>query len=366
MRDQTYAAQINFTRGVPAAEALPTELIKECAVSILSTHASIVLQYHAAAGFEPLRELLATNYGVDPGEILVSNGSLQILDLLSGFLLEPGDTVYLEKPSYDRTITLLRAHRARVFGVPMKKDGLDIEFLIQLLKREVPKFLYIIPDFQNPTGVSTSMDKRRELLELASRYDFWVIEDTPYRSLRYKGNHLPSLHSMNPKRVLHVSSFSKVVSPGLRVGYLIASQKIVRGVAKIAEDTYVTPNMLSQGIVYEFLCRGWLTSNIERLKRLYRPRMEALLFSLAQHLPYADWVEPEGGFFVGVNLPSTVDTTDLGLKAAEKGVNLTDGRAFFSNGDGSSFLRLPFCALSQEQIREGIARLGRAVKELEA
>lgn len=296
--------------------------------------------------------------------VLVSNGSLQIQEFLSRLLTSPGEVVLVEKPSYDRAITIFRRAGTQVVGVPLKPDGFDVGSLERLVEKERPRFFYIIPDFQNPTGVTTSLAKRERLVELAERYDFWILEDNPYRDLRYFGEEFPTIFSLHSEKVLYLSSFSKVLSPGIRVGYLIGPEQLVRQLTKMAEDTYVTPNMLSQGIVYEYCRRGWLEPNVDRLKDIYRPRLEALVSALEAYLPWAQWTKPEGGFFIGVYLPSKIDTSLLRAKAREMGVILSDGRGFFPDRDGGSFLRLPFCALSVEEIREGIGRIGSIVNAM--
>lgn len=322
-----------------------------------------MLQYYPAAGFRPLRGWLADRYDVALEGVLVSNGSLQILEFLSRLLTEPGDAVFVERPSYDRAITLFRRAGVRVMGVPLGPDGFESQTLERLLREEKPNFFYIIPDFQNPSGITTSLAKREKLVELAERDDFWIVEDSPYRELRYWGKEVPAIFSLGSQKVLHLSSFSKVLTPGMRVGYIIGPEQVVSKLAKIAEDTYVTANMLSQGMVYEYCQRGWLGPNIERLKSLYRPRLEALVSALEAYLSQAQWTNPEGGFFIGVYLPPEVDTSLLRAKA-EEGVKLSDGRGFFPDGDEGAFLRLPFCALSAEQIREGVSLLGSIVDML--
>jgi len=355
---------IDFARGVPPPEAFPTQQLQECARVVLEREGPVVLQYYPAAGLVSLREWLADRYNVAMECVLVSNGSLQILDFVSRLLASPGDVVLVERPSYDRAITLFRRAGVRVVGVPLEPDGFESEALERLLIDEKPKFFYIIPDFQNPTGITTSLAKRERLVELAGRHDFWIVEDSPYRDLRYWGQEVPAIFSRGSQKVLHLSSFSKVLSPGMRVGYLLGPEHVVRKLTKMAEDTYITPNMVSQGVVYEYCRRGWLGPNIERLKSLYRPRLETLASALQAYLPQAQWTRPEGGFFVGAYLPSEVDGSLLKAKAHEERVTLSDGRGFFPDEDGSGFLRLPFCALSDGQIREGMSRLGSIVNML--
>lgn len=356
---------ISFSRGVPPAEAFPTRQLQECATAILERESAVVLQYHPAAGFLPLREWLAQRHGVAPEAVLVGNGSLQIEDFLTRLLTSPGDSVLVENPSYDRAITIFRRAGAQVVGVPLEPDGFDVGALESLAKKEKPGFFYVIPDFQNPTGVTTSLAKRERLVELAERYDFWVLEDNPYRELRYVGEELPTVFSLGSEKVLHLSSFSKVLSPGIRVGYVIAPEPLVQQLARMAEDTYVSPNMVGQGIVSEYCRRGWLGPNIDRLRDIYQPRLEGLTSALEEYLGEAQWTRPEGGFFIGVYLAPPVNMSALRAKARDMGVLLSDGKGFFPEGDGNLFLRLPFCALSVHEIEEGIARLGSLVNSMD-
>ncbi len=349
---------INFTRGVPPAEAFPTKQLQECAFAVLEHHSSTVLQYQPASGYLPLREWLGQKYHVSPENILLSNGSLQLQIFSAEILAKTGANIFVEKPSYDRAITAFRKMGLCVHGVPLEEDGFNIEALERMIREKKPKFFYIIPDYQNPTGISTSKRKREKLVELAEANDFWIFEDNPYRELRYSGDEIPAIFSMGSEKVLFFSSFSKVLSPGIRVGYLVGPKHVLTKVTKLAEDTYITPNMLSQGIVSEYCQRGWLEPNIDRLKDLYRPRLKTLLSALDNYLPKAKRTEPEGGFFVGVDLSAGIDGSRLRSNALNSGVRLSDGNGFYSDNSGDSFLRLPFCALTSQEIEEGIKKLG--------
>ncbi|MEA3356797.1 MAG: PLP-dependent aminotransferase family protein [Candidatus Bipolaricaulota bacterium] len=353
---------IKLTRGNPATEAFPIEEIIECSESALKRSGDVLLQYHPAAGFLPLREILAEEAGVEVDQIIVSNGSIQLLGFLVEALLSPDDLVLVERPSYDRTITAFRRAGIQVMGVPIDRDGLNIAILEEVLKRYSPRLLYLIPDFQNPTGVTMSLAGRKAVLSLADQHDFMLIEDSPYRRLRYTGVDIPTLHQLNSKRVIQLSSFSKLLSPGIRVGWMVAPKEIVEQVTQIATDTYITPSMLSQGIVYEFIRQGRMPANIERLKSLYAPRLDRMLTELEAKLSKGDWSRPEGGFFVGLTLPEGVSGDRLRHQARQQGLVLSDGNGFFADGDGSRFLRLPFCALNECEIEEAITRLTAAIK----
>jgi DNA-binding transcriptional MocR family regulator len=353
---------INFTRGVPANESFPIEELTQAAATALRTHGVPMLQYGPSAGFEPLRAWIAEWHGVAADRVLIGNGSLQLIEFLGLQLLRPGDVVFTESPTYDRTLTLLRRAGAAVVGIPMEADGPNLEALERALARQVPKFFYMIPDFQNPTGATCSGPKRRQIATLADRHDFLLIEDAPYRLLRYRGLEEPTLYELAPERTLHMSSFTKLIAPGVRVGFMIGRADLLAKLATAAEDTYISPGYLAEGITYEWCRRGCLPPQIERLKRLYAPRLDACLAGLDSHMPDAVATRPDGGFFVSLTLPEGAATTSVRTEAASRGLNLADGLAFFPQGGGERFLRLPFCALSPQEIDEGVRRLAASVR----
>jgi 2-aminoadipate transaminase len=356
---------INFTRGVPANESFPIDDLIEAAGSILRTKGAAILQYGPALGFQPLREWLAEWQKVTPDRVLTGNGSLQIIEFLCLHMIRSGDVVFTERPTYDRTIGLLRRHGATLVGIPLEADGPNIEALERALEKQVPKFFYVIPDFQNPAGATCSGAKRKRIAELASRYGFLIVEDAPYRLLRYRGKEETTLYELAPELTLHMSSFTKLIAPGVRTGFMIGEPAIISKLAKVAEDTYISPGYVAQGITYEWCRRGLLPPQIERLKKLYAPRLDACLAGLDQYLPEATPTRPDGGFFISLTLPEGVTTTAVRAEGATRGLNLADGLAFFpgnNDGGGERFLRLPFCALTPAEIDEGIQRLAASVK----
>ena len=355
---------INFTRGVPATESFPVEKMVTASRVALEKYGTTILQYGKAHGFLPLREWLAEWQGVSVEQVMTGNGSLQIVEFLGYHFIQPGDVVFTEIPSYDRTLTLLRRHQAQIVGIPLEADGPNIEALETALKQHTPKFFYVIPDFQNPSGATCSLEKRQKLVELADKHGFWLLEDAPYRSLRYRGEELPSLFELNPACTLQMLSFSKLVGPGPRVGILYGQPQLLDKLAKIAEDTYITPSLLAHGIVYEFCNAGELPGQIDYLKKLYAPRLEACLEALDEHLPDSQPTRPNGGFFLSLTLPEGTTTGQVLEQAKTHNLNLAMGQAFFPNGGGERFLRLPYCALTPEEINEGIYRLALTVKEV--
>ncbi|MBN1875064.1 MAG: PLP-dependent aminotransferase family protein [Anaerolineae bacterium] len=361
----TNNSSIKFTRGVPAVESFPTAQLAECATTVLAEHSDVVLQYGKARGFPLLCEQIAHMQGVDTDRVIVGQGSLQLLDLIARMLFQPGSLVYAEDPSYDRTITILRRAGGHVVGFPLSKDGLDVEAVAARLKAgEIPVCLYIIPDFQNPSGSVLSFEKRQRLVQLARDYEFWIIEDVPYRRLRYRGDDIPTCFSMAPERVIQMSSYSKQICPGIRVGYAITPDLLKAQLAKMAEDTYISPSYFDQAVVYEFIRRGWLEPQIERLKALYAPRLDMTLAVLAETMiDLGTWTHPDGGFFIGLTLDGPINTDALLARARDANLFLTDGRGFFT-ASGENFVRLPFCALTPDEIEEGIVRLAEVVRKV--
>jgi 2-aminoadipate transaminase len=354
--------QINFTRGVPADESYPITELVDAAAAALRARGTGMLSYGPALGFTPLREWIAGWQGVPIDQVLAANGSLQIVEFLCLSLLSPGDLVFTESPTYDRTITLLKRHHATVVGIPLEADGPDLAALERELARHVPKFFYVIPDFQNPAGATCRGDKRRRIAELARKHGFLVVEDAPYRLLRYRGTDEPTIYSLAPERTLHMSSFTKLIAPGVRVGFAIGEAPLIKTLAKTAEDTYISPGYVAQGIAAEWCGRGLLDPQIARLKQLYAPRLDACLAALEREMPDADPTRPDGGFFVSLTLPAGSSTTAVRAAAATRNLSLADGLAFFPNGGGERFLRLPFCALTPAALDEGIRRLAESVR----
>ena len=351
---------INLTRGMPPPEVFPTEDLIECGEAALRRDPNVLLQYGRSPGYAPLREWLSQQYGVGPDQILIGNSSLEIFTFITQTLLRPGDRAFVESPSYDRSITLLRRAGAQVVGIPLEEDGMDMAALEKELDQGSPVLMYLITDFHNPTGITTSLEKRRRLAALAEEHGFWIVEDSPYRALRYGGQDVPTLWSLAPTRTLHMYSFSKVLAPGLRLGYALGPIEAISTLVKWAVDSYIGPVFPTQGMVYEYCRRGLPEPNIERLKETYRPRLHATFSALEKHVPQATWTHPEGGFYMGVTLPEGSAMANLLPRAEGAGLKLSDGRGFFPNPtDGNRFLRIPFCSVTLEEIEEGVARLAR-------
>jgi 2-aminoadipate transaminase len=338
---------ISLARGVPAAECLAIEELADCARAAIERDGATVLNYGPAGGYAPLREWIADRHRVEPERVVLTNGSLQGFRFLAD-LLSPTGTVIVEAPTYDRPLKILAELEAEVICVPLDEEPAV----------NGGAFLYTIPTFQNPTGQTLSHDRRKDLAELAKR-GLLVLEDDPYGLVRFEGKPLPTVFELaRGENVVYSSSFSKTVAPGLRVGYLVLPSALAERVVAAATDSYITPGLLSQATVYEFLSRGSFEPNLERIKGLLRERRDAMVSALERHLPEASWTVPEGGYFVWVELPPAIAASDL----RAEGVTFVPGSDFFCGPGGESALRLAFSYESPSAIEEGVRRLASAVR----
>jgi 2-aminoadipate transaminase len=350
---------ISFARGIPAPECLPVEELADCARAAIERDGHTVLSYGPVGGYGPLREWIGERHGVDPARVLVTNGSLQgFVFLASRF---GGARVLVESPTYDRPLKILAGLGAEVEALPMDEEGLDPDALEAALGRgPAPAFLYTIPTFQNPSGRTLSTDRRRRIVELARAHDLLVLEDDPYGLVRYEGEPPPTLFELDGgERVVYSSSFSKTVAPGVRVGYFVLPSPLERELEQLAVSTYITPVLLGQATVHEFLRRGRFEPNLGRVRELLGARRDAMLAALEDELAGGvRWSRPEGGYFLWLDLPEDVDAADLLVRAEERGVTFVKGADF---GGPPSSARLAFSYVSSDEIREGIRRLATLV-----
>lgn len=359
---------ISFARGVPGPDCLPIDEIGRCTLAVLAREQRDAPQYGPPSGFPPLRELLADRHEVEPARIFVSNGSLQGLAFLWQHLLR-GDRkrVLVEAPTYDRPLKILKGLGAEIEGIPMDEDGLELEPLQRALEQgPQPAFLYTIPAFQNPSGRTLSLERRRRLVELAEERDLLVIEDDPYGLVRFEGEALPSLLELaTPGRVIYSCSFSKTVAPGLRVGYQVLPPELAAAVEAIAVSTYVSPVIFTQAIVWEFLRGGLLEPNIASAGAKLRERRDVMLEGLERHFPVgSSWSRPQGGYFIWLDLPGDIDSAELLAAAEADGVTFVKGTDFFAGEGGESSARLAFSFATPAEIAEGIERLASVVGRL--
>jgi len=356
------AGSISFARGAPSADIMPADELRAAADAALRQDPAGSLSYGAGTGYGPLRDWIADRHGVDPATVLVANGSLEAGIMLFDHLVAPGAPVVVEAPSYDRTLLALRERGAELLPIALEDDGLDVAALERALERGArPSFAHVIPNFHNPAGCTLSLAKRERLLELASQADFIVFEDDPYREVRFDGEDLPTMYSLDSEqRVVYASSFSKTIAPGVRVGYLIGPPDVIAAVARAAVNTYISPNMLAQSIVGEFCRSGAIERSIATVRSALRERRDAVAEALERHFgDDARFVLPEGGYFLWVELPEDVDTALLLAAAQERGVTFVKGADFMVEG-GHNALRLAYSAVTPEQAREGVRILAEA------
>src|SRR5438445_3610027 len=276
------AQPISFARGAPSLDIVAVDDLRACAQAAFERDPKGAFSYGTAGGYGPLRDWIAERHGVEREGALATNGSMQADAFLFQLMVHEGDTVVVEAPTYDRTLLSLRELGASILAIPMQEDGLDVDALAHALEAGArPKLAHVIPNFQNPAGATLSLDKRRQLLELAARYEFVVFEDDPYGELRFEGESLPTMLSLDTEdRVVYASSFSKTVCPGVRVGYLVGPTALIEAVSDIARDTYISPSMISQAIVYEFCASGAIERSIETVREALRERADALAYAL--------------------------------------------------------------------------------------
>lgn len=357
---------ISFARGAPSADILPAEAVREAAKAALENDWQRALSYGTGVGHTGLGEWIAELHGVEPQQVMVTNGSMEAAALLFLHSLEPGDRVIVEQPSYDRTLLLLGRAGVELVPVALESDGVDLDAFEAALAGGPVKLAHIIPNFHNPAGCTLSEEKRARLVALAAEHRFTIFEDDPYRLVRFGGPEHETMLSMDRAgRVIHASSFSKTVSPGVRVGYLTGTHDEIARLAKRAGETYISPNMLAESVVWELCRSGALERNIEFVNGALRDRRDALVGALADQIPEAEFVVPEGGYFLWLTLGEDVSTPALLEAAAEEGVSFVAGPDFLLEG-GQNALRLSFASVPAERVPEGVGRIATALKKLRA
>jgi 2-aminoadipate transaminase len=362
----TAAQLISFARGAPSLDIVDVEGLKAAAVRAFDADPGGVTAYGTSVGYLPLRKWIADKHGVAPEQVLVTNGSLQADAFLFDHLVSTGDAVVVERPTYDRTLLNLRDKGGQVHAVTTQTDGVDTDELRKLLESGVrPKIAHIIPNYQNPAGVTLSLEKRRALLDLAAEYGFTIFEDDPYADIRFRGDALPSMLSMDERGVVvHASSFTKTVCPGVRVGYLVGPAPLIAEIAKKATNLYISPGMVAQAIVYQFCVSGDIDRSIATVREALAERVRVLAESLREHIPGVSFTEPDGGYFLWVELPDDVDVDQLLPAAARRGVAVVKGSDFLLDG-GKHALRLAYSAVTVDQIDEGVRRLAAAIEDIQ-
>lgn len=361
---------ISFSGGFPASRSFPVKALEDAASKVFKEDGVNALQYSATGGYLPLRQWIADRYmkriglSVDPANILITTGSQQALDLIAKSFIDPGDDVIVEYPSYLGALQSLAVFEPIFHEVNLNEDGLDLDELKLCLDKYNPKLLYTVPNFQNPTGISYSKENRLKLCDLVKNQDLVIIEDDPYGELRYLGEELPLLKSLLPDQVILMGSFSKIISPGMRLGWVIAHPEIFDKLYNAKEASDLHASTLDQRIIYQYLSDNDLDAHLSRTKTFYAKQRQKMAEAMEIYFPKEVRVAAsEGGMFFWVTLPKGISSTDLFFKAVEKKVLYVPGDPFYVSAKNMNTLRLNYTSANPDQIEEGILRLAEVFKE---
>ncbi|HNV96087.1 MAG TPA: PLP-dependent aminotransferase family protein [Bacteroidales bacterium] len=366
---------ISFAGGLPSPESFPVEELKDIVAEVLNTDGTMALQYGETEGDLRLRKALIDRYkseGVqmELGNLIITTASQQGLDLLAKIFINPGDKVICGLPSYLGGLSAFRSYGANLVGVPLDEYGLRSDLLEKMLaemkaKNDLPKFIYIIPDFQNPAGITMPEWRRKEILEIAYKYDVLIAEDSPYREIRFEGTPQPMFYQLDNKGyVITLGTFSKTFAPGFRIGWVMANEEIIDKFVVAKQATDLCTSAFVQKIAATYIEKGYFDKNIQKTVAMYKEKRDAMLSSLEKYMPKeVKWTTPEGGLFLFVTLPEWMDSEKLFMRAIEKNVAFVMGNAFYCDGSGRNTIRLNFSFMSVENNIEGIRRLADAVKE---
>jgi 2-aminoadipate transaminase len=370
---------ISFAGGLPAPEMFPVEEFRQASEKVLAEHGAKALQYGATEGYMPLRSLIVkqmARYGIHAREdnILLTSGSQQALDMIGRLLINPGDKILVESPTYLGALQAWSAYQARYVSVPIDQDGMRTELLEEAL-RSGPKFMYILPNFQNPGGVTLALDRRMKLIQMAEQYGIPIIEDDPYGQLRYSGEHLPPLvlldcdhlesragdtHGYFDGNVIYTSTFSKTLAPGLRLGWIVAPVDVIKRCVQSKQGMDLHTSTFVQMVAYEVAKDGFLEQHVRRIRQVYAHRRDVMLAAMERYFPEeVQWTRPAGGLFLWAWLPEGINTAELlELAVQTQRVAFVPGHAFYPDGQGKNTMRLNFSNATPEMIEEGIRRLG--------
>lgn len=366
---------ISFAGGLPAPEVFPVDEFKEACDVVLSEVGPQSLQYSTTEGYYPLRELIARHscrYGiqVDPDNIQITSGSQQALDLLGKLFINVGDRILLEAPTYLGALQAWNAYGPEYVTVPSDENGMQTESLENAL-RTGPKFIYVLPNFQNPTGATLSLERRMQLIELADQYGVPIVEDDPYGQLRYEGDHLPPVVVLDDQyqkngdqnyhgNVIYLSTFSKTLAPGIRLAWIVAPKEVISKIVQGKQGADLHTSTFIQMVAYEVASGGFLDEHVRKIRKIYGERRDVMLSAMETHFPDGvTWTRPLGGMFLWVTLPEGLDATQLFDEAVKLQVAYVPGAPFFPVGGGENTMRLNFSNATPEMIQEGIARLGK-------
>ena len=370
---------ISFAGGLPAADVFPVEEFAAACERVLREQGAIALQYSTTEGYLPLREMIvrhSANYGIKitPENVLITSGSQQALDILGKIFIDPGDRILVESPTYLAAIQAWKTYGAEFITVPMDNDGMNTDYLEEAL-RAGPKFIYVLPNFQNPTGVTLSLERRHRLIELADQYGVPIVEDDPYGQLRFEGEHLPSIVVLDSQfrgnttpcyrgNVIYLSTFSKTLAPGIRLGWVIAPPEVIRKLVEAKQGSDLHTATFNQMVAYEVSRGGFLDRHIHLIRKVYGERRDLMLAAMDRFFPpEVDWTHPQGGLFLWGTLPTYIDASDLLKTCLERKVAFVPGEPFHPAGGGKNTMRINFSNATHDEIQEGISRLGIAIGE---
>ena len=354
----------SFAGGYPSAETFPLEEIKKTMSEVIDKYQGKAFQYGATQGVPELREAVAKRYGVTIDRVQITSSSQQGIDVCTRVLVNPGDVILTSSPSYLGALQSFRSYRADIRGVAHKSSIEEFRVAYETVISQVNaegkqvKFLYMIPDFQNPSGESLSLAERQMLVELARKYDFLIVEDSPYRELRYEGDHIPTMYSLAPDHVIHLGSFSKIFAPGFRLGWAIAHPEILDKIYVCKQSLDLCPPIFDQYVAAEFLSSGRLDANLEKSIALYKRNRDLLLSLLEEYMPEGvTWTHPEGGLFLFLTMPEGFDAVKFYDTALDAGVAYVAGEFFHPDGSGKNTMRMNFSFMTPERITEGVKLL---------
>jgi len=357
---------ISFARGAPSPDIMPAEAVRKAAETALTEDWQRALSYGTGRGHPGLAEWIAEMHEVSPDQVMVTNGSMEAANIVIDQMVEKGDRVVVEQPTYDRTLALFERAGADLIGVPLEADRIDVDAVEKACAEGPVKLVHVIPNFHNPAGSSLSIEKRERLVALAQEHGFTIFEDDPYRLVHFEEPAGETMLDMDKSgHVLHASSFSKTVSPGVRVGYLIGPESVISELSEYANSIYISPNMLAESVVWELCRTGALEENVVKVNQALTERRDALVKSLHELIPEAKFDAPAGGYFLWLDLEDDVDTEALLAGSQTEGATFVAGPDFMISG-GKSSLRLSFASVPPDQIPEGVARIARALEQLRA
>jgi 2-aminoadipate transaminase len=360
---------IPLALALPSSDLFPLDDFRRCVDRVLRRQGRVLLQLGATSGYAPLQEYIASQLAlsgvkVSPDEVLITNGCQQSLDLIRQILVEPGEEVALENPTYPGALSVFCGASSKYFSVPVGENGIDLNVLEDVLSQRRAKLIYVVPSFQNPTGVTMNPESRRRLIGIAERYRVPIVEDDIYRELRYDGPDVPPLKALDEHGlVIYISSFSKVGFPGLRVGWIAAPRIVIDHLNRVKQRSDLHASLLAQAAIHEFAKRGLLAKHIKRVKKAYAQGRDAMLESLEKHFPdEARWNRPEGGMSVWIRMPDSLNSNQLLLQAVENGVTFISGDHFYASSPQQNMMRLSFTMAGPQSIEEAVKRLGGLMK----